>query len=79
MNIGIPDLDIVRRGDASWVVGLSRESGQLRKPQPYTATGCLHGMRAVLEEVFGNDDFNGPAHFLVQGIGAVGGRGWRST
>ena len=31
MNIGIPDLDIVKR-ETRWVTGLSRESGQLGKP-----------------------------------------------
>ena len=72
MNIGIPDLEAVREG-TRWVVGLSRESGSSGNPSPYTARGCLHGLRAVLEEVYGSDDFTG-RKILVQGVGAVGGR-----
>ena len=72
MNIGIPDLDIVRRR-TKWVTGLSRESGSSGNPSPYTARGCVVGMRAVLEQVFGSDSFDGK-RILLQGIGAVGGR-----
>jgi leucine dehydrogenase len=72
MNIGIPDLEIVRT-QTRWVSGLSRESGSSGNPSPYTAWGCLQGMRAVLEEIFGKDDFRGK-RFLLQGVGAVGGR-----
>ena len=72
MNIDIPDLDVVRE-TTQWVVGLSRESGSSGNPSPYTARGCLHGMRAVLEEVYGSDDFT-DRKILVQGVGAVGGR-----
>lgn len=72
MNIGIPDLEIVRQ-ETRWVTGLSRESGSSGNPSPYTARGCLVGMRAVLEEAFGDASFEG-RRFLVQGVGAVGGR-----
>jgi leucine dehydrogenase len=72
MNIGIPDLEIVRR-ETRWVTGLSRENGSSGNPSPYTAFGCLVGMRAVLEELFGRDDFSG-RKVLIQGVGAVGGR-----
>lgn len=72
MNIGIPDLEIVRR-ETKWVTGLSRESGSSGNPSPYTARGCLMGMKAVLAEAFGAPSFEG-RHFLVQGVGAVGGR-----
>jgi leucine dehydrogenase len=72
MNIGIPDLEYVRES-TKWVVGLSRESGSSGNPSPYTARGCLHGMRAVLENLFGSDDFTG-RRILIQGVGAVGGR-----
>ena len=71
MNIGIPDLEQVRES-TRWVVGLSRESGSSGNPSPYTARGCVHGMRAVLEELTGSDDF-AEKHILIQGIGAVGG------
>jgi leucine dehydrogenase len=72
MNIGIPEIEIVRR-ETRWVTGLSRESGSSGNPSPYTAKGCLIGMRAVLEEVFGSPDLQG-RHILIQGVGAVGGR-----
>jgi leucine dehydrogenase len=49
MNIGIRDLELVRES-TRWVTGLSRESGSSGNPSPYTARGCLQGMRAVLEE-----------------------------
>ncbi len=72
MNIGIPDLEIVKQ-ETRWVTGLSRESGSSGNPSPYTARGCLKGMVAVLEHAFGTADFSG-RRILVQGIGAVGGR-----
>ena len=72
MNIGIPDLEIVRT-QTRWVTGLSRESGSSGNPSPYTARGILVGMRAVLEELYGKPDFKGKK-VLIQGVGAVGGR-----
>jgi leucine dehydrogenase len=72
MNIGIPDLEIVRL-ESRWVTGLSRESGSSGNPSPYTARGCLVGLRAVLEEVYGAADFR-KKRVLIQGVGAVGGR-----
>jgi leucine dehydrogenase len=71
MNIGIPDLDIVRE-ETKWVTGLSLESGSSGNPSPYTAHGCIVGMRAVLEEVYGSPDFT-DKRVLLQGVGAVGG------
>ncbi|MCZ6597658.1 MAG: leucine dehydrogenase [Planctomycetota bacterium] len=72
MNIGIPDLELVRE-KTRWVTGLSRESGSSGNPSPYTARGCVQGMRAVLEELYGSDDFHG-RRVVIQGVGAVGGR-----
>jgi len=72
MNIGIADLEIVRR-KTKWVTGLSRENGGSGNPSPYTARGAFHGMRAVLEESFGSPSFKG-RRVLIQGVGAVGGR-----
>jgi len=72
MNIGIPDLESVRE-KTRWVTGLSRESGSSGNPSPYTARGCFHGMRAVLEVTHGSEDFSG-RRILIQGIGAVGSR-----
>lgn len=72
MNIGIPDLEIVRQ-ETKWVTGLSRESGSSGNPSPYTAYGCHVGMRAALEEVDGNPSLKGRT-VVIQGVGAVGGR-----
>jgi leucine dehydrogenase len=71
MNIGIPDLEIVAK-ETRWVTGLSRDSGSSGNPSPYTARGCLQGMRAVLEKLYGTDDFKG-RRILIQGVGSVGG------
>ena len=71
MNIGIEDLNYVRE-TTRWVTGLSREAGSSGNPSPYTARGCLQGMRAVLEEI-GSPGFE-DTRVVLQGIGAVGGR-----
>jgi leucine dehydrogenase len=72
MNIGIPDLEIVKT-QTRWVTGLSRESGSSGNPSPYTARGCYVGIRSSLEEAFGDPDVKG-RRILMQGIGAVGGQ-----
>lgn len=72
MNIRIADLEIVRR-ETRWVTGLSREQGSSGNPSPYTAYGCVVGMRAAAEEAYGSDSFEG-RHVLIQGVGAVGGQ-----
>jgi leucine dehydrogenase len=72
MNIGIPDLEIVRE-QTRWVTGLTRESGSSGNPSPYTAFGCLVGIRAAAEEAFGDSDLKGK-RVVMQGVGAVGGR-----
>jgi leucine dehydrogenase len=72
MNIGVADLDVVRR-KTRHVTGLSREAGGSGNPSPYTARGAFHGMRAVLEELYGSSAFKG-RRVLIQGVGAVGGR-----
>ncbi len=71
MNIGVSDLEHVRES-TRWVVGLSRESGSSGNPSPYTAIGCVHGLRAVAEELFDSSSFEGRS-ILIQGVGAVGG------
>ena len=71
MNIGIADLEYVRE-ETRWVTGLSVEKGSSGNPSPYTAHGCLVGLRAVVEE-YGEAALEGQ-HVLIQGVGAVGGR-----
>ena len=72
MNIGIEDLEAVS-SRTRWVTGLSRESGSSGNPSPYTAHGCVVGMRAAAEEAFGSQDLAGK-HVVIQGVGAVGGQ-----
>lgn len=72
MNIGIADLEIVRK-ETKWVTGLSRDVGSSGNPSPYTALGCLYGIHAVMEEIDGKPDLRGK-RVLIQGVGAVGGR-----
>lgn len=72
MNIGIADLEIVRR-ETRYVTGLSRESGSSGNPSPYTARGCLVGIRTVAQELTGSSKLAG-MRVAIQGIGAVGGR-----
>ncbi len=72
MNIGIPDLEIVKE-ETRWVTGLSKESGSSGNPSPYTAMGCMYGLEAVAEELYGDRSLKGK-RILIQGIGAVGGR-----
>lgn len=71
MNIGIPDLEIVRR-ETRWVTGLKREEGSSGNPSPYTAEGCLIGLRAVADELDGSTSLEGKK-VVIQGVGAVGG------
>ncbi|TDJ71232.1 MAG: Glu/Leu/Phe/Val dehydrogenase [Planctomycetota bacterium] len=72
MNIGIPDLEFVKT-QTRWVTGLARDSGSSGNPSPYTARGCYVGIRASLEEAFGDPECKG-RRILMQGIGAVGGQ-----
>lgn len=70
VNIGIQDLEIVRRS-TRWVSGLARENGGSGNPSPYTAYGVFLGIRAACGWRFGSDDLRGK-HVAVQGVGAVG-------
>jgi len=70
MNIGIEDLRHVRQ-KTRYVTGLSREEGGSGNPSPYTAYGCVVGIRAAAKHRFGSEDLNGK-HILIQGVGAVG-------
>tara|TARA_R110002126_G_scaffold266899_4_gene410290 strand:+ start:1244 stop:2305 length:1062 start_codon:yes stop_codon:yes gene_type:complete len=72
MNIGIPDLEIVKQ-ETAHVTGLSRESGSSGNPSPYTAYGCVVGLVAAVDFYFGSPDLTGK-RVLIQGVGAVGGR-----
>ncbi|MBI5850387.1 MAG: Glu/Leu/Phe/Val dehydrogenase [Planctomycetes bacterium] len=70
VNIGIDDLEIVRRS-TRWVSGLAREDGGSGNPSPYTAYGVYLGIRAACGRQFDNDELRS-RHVAVQGVGAVG-------
>ena len=60
-------------GVTRYVHGFDPGNGAKVDPSPYTARGVYAGMRAALEEVFGNDDPAGRS-VLVEGVGNVGRR-----
>jgi leucine dehydrogenase len=72
MNITVADLETVAR-ETRWVSGLSIERGSSGNPSPMTAYGCLVGIRASCQEVFGSQELRGRT-IAIQGVGAVGGR-----
>jgi leucine dehydrogenase len=59
------------RAETRWVLGLPRSMGSSGDPSPWTALGCVHGMRACLEEVHGGPAFEGRT-VVVQGAGHMG-------
>ena len=71
MNMTVADLETMAR-ETRWVSGRAREQGSSGNPSPLTAFGCLVGLKATLEEVFGDASLAGRS-VAVQGIGAVGG------
>jgi len=67
VNTSTNDMDFVSM-ETDHVVGLPGKSGN---PSPATATGCFHGIRASLKELFGTDDMS-ERSFAVQGAGQTG-------
>ncbi|TCJ16444.1 Glu/Leu/Phe/Val dehydrogenase [Rubrobacter taiwanensis] len=57
--------------ETSHVVGVDRASGGSGDPSPFTALGVLQGMKACVEEVFGETSLEGRT-VAVQGVGNVG-------
>jgi len=57
--------------ETRYVVGLSRSHGGGGDPAPVTALGVLHGIRASVEEAFGESGLEG-IQIAVQGLGHVG-------
>ena len=54
------------------MTGLSRKRGSSGNPSPYTARGCVVGLRAAAQEAFGSASLSG-MRIAIQGTGAVGG------
>lgn len=74
VGIAVADIEIVAK-ETPYVNGRSeglhdgvKGSGD---PSPVTARGVLHGIRAALETIFGNDTITGRS-FAIQGLGKVG-------
>ncbi|MFY9268241.1 MAG: Glu/Leu/Phe/Val dehydrogenase dimerization domain-containing protein, partial [Candidatus Manganitrophaceae bacterium] len=70
VGIGLPDIERIHRVTRH-AAGLSKEKGGSGDPSPATAYGVFCGMRACLEEVFGEGSFRG-RKIAIQGIGKVG-------
>lgn len=67
MNTTTQDMSYVNF-ETDYVVGLEGKGGD---PSPVTAFGILRGMQAALNEVYGNESFEGRS-VAIQGLGSVG-------
>lgn len=67
VNTSTKDMDYVHM-ETDYVVGLEGKSGN---PSPLTALGVFHGIRASLQDTFGDDDIS-KYSFAVQGAGQTG-------
>lgn len=70
VGIGLPDIGQFRQ-ITPHVAGYAKEQGGSGDPSPATAYGVFCGMRACLEEVFGDGSFKG-RRIAIQGLGKVG-------
>ncbi len=70
VGVAIADLEEVRK-TTRHVTGLSRAAGGSGNPAPYTAKGCLVGIRTSVARAMGRTDMKG-LHVAIQGVGAVG-------
>lgn len=71
MGMTVADLETIAR-ETKHVSGLSVDRGSSGNPSPNTAYGCLLGIEACLQEVFGDMSLKG-RKIVIQGVGAVGG------
>ncbi|RME73954.1 MAG: Glu/Leu/Phe/Val dehydrogenase [Planctomycetota bacterium] len=70
VGTSVEDMKIIAQ-KTKYVTGLPREMGSSGDPSPFTAKGVFEGMKACLEEVYGNHDFQGKV-VALQGVGHVG-------
>jgi len=70
VGTAVEDMVIVRE-ETKYVTGLPRSMGSSGDPSPWTALGVFLGIKAGLEEVFGDADFANRT-VAVQGCGHVG-------
>lgn len=66
----VADMDLIHT-QTEHVCGVSAYAGGSGDPSPVTAWGVFHGIRAALDEVFGDPDPTGRT-VAVQGVGNVG-------
>ncbi|MDP2952642.1 MAG: amino acid dehydrogenase [Chloroflexota bacterium] len=66
----VADMEYISQ-ETGYVTGLPLSGGGSGDPSPATALGIMAGMRACLEEVFGNASLRGKT-VAVQGVGKVG-------
>ena len=57
--------------ETPWVTGIPKDFGGSGDPSPYTAHGCLMGIKAAAKEKFQTDSLKG-MRIAVQGLGNVG-------
>jgi leucine dehydrogenase len=70
VGTSVEDMVAVRK-ETRWVTGLPRSMGSSGDPSPWTALGVFLGMRACLEEAFGDGSF-ARRTVAIQGVGHVG-------
>lgn len=70
VGIGVPDIEEMQK-HTSHVAGKPTQKGGSGDPSPATAYGVFCSMRACLEEVYGQDSFEGK-RVAIQGLGKVG-------
>lgn len=70
VGIGLQDIKEIQKF-TSHVAGFPIEAGGSGDPSPATAYGVFVGMRACLEEIYGDPSFNGK-RIAIQGFGKVG-------
>ncbi|MBN4054606.1 Glu/Leu/Phe/Val dehydrogenase [Nitrospira defluvii] len=70
VGVSVPDIEVIREV-TDHVSGFSISEGGSGDPSPVTAYGVFCGMRACLEEVFGDASFQGK-RVAIQGLGKVG-------
>jgi leucine dehydrogenase len=70
VGTSVEDMVAVRR-ETKWVTGLPRSMGSSGDPSPWTALGTFRGIKACLEEAYGDGSFRGRT-VAIQGVGHVG-------
>jgi leucine dehydrogenase len=70
VGTSVEDMVVVRH-ETRWVTGLPLSMGSSGDPSPWTALGTFLGIRACLEEAFGDESVRGRV-VAIQGVGNVG-------